>query len=293
MKTSRSGLAALFFVYFVWGSSFLAIRLAVSGDGAFAPYTLAAVRTFVAGVVLLACGLAQGAIPRMSAAAFRWLALTGTLLWVGGHALVIFAERRMDSGLAALIFASTPLWAALLEGARGKTTVRPLPVLAGFAGVVIVLPLGAGMRGDLWFDGAVLLLSAFLWALGTVLGEGPAKGLPITVSTGTQLTVAGVVTAAWAFAAGESMPAPAPRALGAAVYLTLIGTVLAYLAYVHAARRLPVPWLMSFGYVNPVVAVVLGALVLGEKIGVREGFGMVIVVASVAWLFAVPAQEVA
>jgi drug/metabolite transporter (DMT)-like permease len=292
VQASRSGLLALFVVYFVWGSSFLAIRLAVSGGGAFAPFALAAVRTLAAGFLLLGVSLARGHSLRVGWPAFRWLAFTGTLLWVGGHALVIWSERRLESGLAALLFASAPLWAALLEGARGAPWApeRILSVLAGFAGVALVLPLhGSSLAGGHWVEGAALLLSAFFWALGTVAGEGPAKGLPLTVTTGVQLAVAGAVTLAWSVHAREAWATPGPRALFACGYLVVVATVLAYAAYSHAQRTLPVPWLMSFAYVNPVVAVALGALLAGERLGPRAAMGAAVVVGSVVFLLAGPA----
>ena len=289
VKTPRSGFWALFLVYFIWGSSFLAIRLAVSGAGSFQPYSLAAIRTLSAGLLLLAWAGVRGDSLRIGWTRFRWLALTGILLWVGGHTLVIWAERRMESGLAALLFASTPLWAAMLEGLRGRG-FRAAPVIAGFVGVTLVLP-PATLGPGLWVDAAVLLISAFFWAFGTVLGEGPAAGLPIPVATGIQLTVAGLVTSLLAYEAGESAPAPDLRAFLACAYLIFFGTVLAYLAYSHALRTLPVAWLMSFGYVNPVVAVALGALVLGERVEARSALGISVVVGSVIWLFAGSAPQ--
>ncbi len=297
MKISRSGLICLFVVYLVWGSTFLAIRLAVSGPGAFAPYTLAAIRTGSAALLLLLWSFLRGESLRLGWRALSWLAITGTLLWVGGHALVIWAEQRMDSGLAALIFASTPLWGALLSGILrpelpgGPRPMRNfrtfLPVLLGFFGVALVLPLqGPSLGNGLFGEGAALLFSAFLWAFGSVLGPGPAENLPISVSAGIQLLAAGLVTTVIAILAKEPLPAPELHAVAACVYLILFGTVLAYLAYVHILRTLPVSWVMSFAYVNPVVAMILGAFVLHEKISARSAAGMVVVVGSVIWLFA-------
>ena len=120
--------------------------------------------------------------------------------------------------------------------------------------------------------------------------EGPARGAPIAVITGVQLTAAGVFNLAWAALAHETWNPPDLRGWLAFGYLTFFDTVVAFLAYAYAQRRLSVSWLMSFAYVNPVVAVLLGALVLGEKLGLRTGVGMVVVLASVIWLFAKPAE---
>jgi drug/metabolite transporter (DMT)-like permease len=281
---NKKGLAALLFLYVVWGSGFLAIRLAVTGEGAFAPYTLAGLRTFAAGILLFGLALAKGDSWRMSARAFVWLLLTGVLFWVGGHTLIIWAERRLDSGLAALIFASSPLWAALFEGFRGRA-VRWAPLVVGFVGVALVLPLSGGSGPTLWLDGAIVMLAAIFWALATVLGDGPAAGVPLAVSTGVQLAAAGIFNLAWALLAREPWVSPNVRAWGAFVFLTVVDTMLAFLAYAYAQKRLSVGWLMSFAYVNPVVAVVLGGCVLGEQLTLRAACGMAVVVASVAWLF--------
>jgi len=289
VKISRSGLFALIAVYLIWGSSFLAIRLAVSGSGAFPPYTFAALRTLIAGALLLGWSLSRGHSLAIGWPSFRWLAFTGILLWVGGHSLVIWAEQRMDSGLAALIFASTPLWSVFLAGfwSRGEWNFRRFfPALVGFIGVALVLPLnGTPLGGGLMIDGAALLLSAFFWALGSVLGSGPARDLPITVSTGLQLFSAGIVNLLIAALAGETLAAPGLRAALAGTHLILLGTVVAYLAYAHTVRTLPISWVMSFAYVNPVVAMALGYFVLREPITFRAFAGTAIVVGSVGWLF--------
>jgi drug/metabolite transporter (DMT)-like permease len=291
VQISRSGLLALLFVYFVWGSTFLAIRIAIRGDHSFAPFMLAAFRTGGAGLVLLLVALACGHSLRVGWKPFAWLAFTGLLFWIGGHALVIWAEQRVDSGLAALIFASVPLWAVLLECWRKNDwqAKKLLPVLVGFLGVSLVLPLdGSSLGGGLWIDGAALVLSAFFWALGSVLGDGPARHLPLALTGGYQLLSASLVSFLIALLAGESRVIPGGEALLAGCYLLFVGTVLAFLAYAHTLRVLPVNLLMSFAYVNPVVALVLGALVMDEKLGVRSFAGMAIVLGSVAWIFLAP-----
>ncbi len=286
---SRSGLAALFFVYVVWGSTFLANRIAVSGPDAFGPFTLAAICSLGAGTILLSVAFGQGYSLRMDFGILCWSAVTGSLLWTGGNALMIAALERVESSLAALLYASSPLFAAMIEGALGKK-VRSLPLIVGFVGVAAVLPFnGSGSDNSrLMGDATLILASAFFWALGTILGAKLPSGLPITLLTGTQLISAGLTTTLLVYLIGEPLPSPRLGAMIACCYLVVVGTVLAFLAYSHAARRLSISWLMSFAYVNPMIAVALGALVLNEPITPRMLLGMALIISSVVWLFTAP-----
>lgn len=286
MRLSRSGLLALAVVYLVWGSTFLTIRLAVIGDS-FTPFALAAIRTFCAGLCLLALGAWQRHRLWIGARDFGWLLFTGMLLWVGGHSLLVWASQRVDSGLAALLFASIPLWSYVLTWRQRPWCAREfMPVAIGFVGVALVLPLGAGDSLALdpasVRDGALVLFSAFLWSLGSVLGI--HERIPVAVASGYQLLFAGLANAAIAVALGAGIGHPDTRAWLACLYLVLPGCVLAFLAYSHALRVLPLPLVMSFAYVNPLVAVALGALVLGEHLSARATAGCAVVLGSVFWL---------
>lgn len=283
MRLSRSGLLALAIVYLVWGSTFLAIRMAVTGD-AFHPFALAAVRTLGAGLCLLALGAGQGHSLRVGARDVAWLVFTGLLLWVGGHTLLVWASQRVNSGLSALLFASIPLWSYLLTWRQRPWNAKEfLPVTAGFLGVALVFPIAGGALGAAALrDGALVLFSAFLWSLGSVLGI--HERMPVAVASGYQLLFAGLANAAIAAAAGEGFGHPDARAWLACLYLVLPGCVIAFLAYSHALRVLPLPLVMSFAYVNPLVAVALGAAVLGEQLTARAALGCAVVLGSVFWL---------
>lgn len=283
MSYSRAGLFSLLVVYLVWGSTFLAIRVAVTGQG-FDPYALAALRTLGAGGLLLLLARGQGHSLRLAQRDLLWLAFTGVVLWVGGHTLLIWASRRMDSGLSALLFASIPLWSALLTRNAFRSLSRLLPVAAGFLGVALVFPVTPGaVDSTALLDGAVVLFSAFLWSLGSVLGVD--RRIPVALASGYQLLFAGLVNALAALALGSGWASPDTRAWIACAYLILPGCVLAFLAYAHTLRTLPVPLVMSFAYVNPLVAVALGVLLLGETVSARTAGGIAVVLASVFWLF--------
>lgn len=282
MPLSRSGLLALLVVYLAWGSTFLAIRVAVTGDG-FNPYSLAAIRTLAAGIILLAWALWRKQSLRVGWKNLAWLSFTGVLLWVGGHTLLIWASRFLNSGFSALLFASIPFWSVLLTRRSLGNWRDLLPLVLGFLGVMAILPIDrSGFEAGTFFNASLVLFSAFLWSLGSVLS---AKGdIDIFVASGYQLFSAGLVNLAIAVVSGESWLTHDTRAWIACLYLILPGCVLAFLAHRHTLRTLPMPLVMSFAYVNPVVAVLLGMLVLGEQISLRMGLGMIVVLISVVWL---------
>jgi drug/metabolite transporter (DMT)-like permease len=290
MRSRLQGLASLAAVYVIWGSSFLAIRLAVQGAHAFPPISLAALRTLLSGALLVALAAASGQSLRVSRRELRGLALSGVLIWVGGNVPLLWGARRLSSGLAALLFASTPLssagLSAVLAGGwpRAKEAVS---ICAGFVGMLFLFPIGKSSLAPGMAAGAVAVLaSAFFWALGSLLGREATRSLPLMLASGYQLLIAGVVTATLARLAGESWVWPDRGALAAAAYLVLFPTVVAYLAYAHALKTLPLSWAMSFAYVNPLIAVLLGVAFLSEKLELRSLLGMALILASVVFLFA-------
>jgi len=283
MQLSRTGLASLLFVYLVWGSTFLAMRVAVGPLG-FDPFVLAAIRTFFAGLLLLALGKAQGHSLQLSQKDLRVLVLTGLLLWVGGHTMLVWASRRIDSGLAALLFSSVPLWSTLLMRADRTNPAKLVPAIVGFVGVALVFPVTAdSFRASELIDAGVVLLSAFFWAFGSVLEVD--RRMPLAVASGYQLFFAGVANALISLFVASPWVMPEPNAWLACLYLVVPGCVLAFLAYVHVLRTLSVGLAMSYAYVNPITAVGLGLLFLGESVSMRMLAGMLVVLGSVFWLF--------
>jgi drug/metabolite transporter (DMT)-like permease len=283
MPLSRSGLGSLLFVYLVWGSTFLAMRLAV-GEQGFDPFVLAAIRTFFAGALLLALGKTQGHSLSLPMRELRWLLLTGVLLWVGGHTMLVWASRRIDSGLAALLFSSVPLWSILLTKASRTNRSKLVPALLGFLGVALVFPVSRdSFRATEMIDAGVVLLSAFFWAYGSLLEVD--RRIPLAVASGYQLLFAGIVNAALSLGLAGEWQSPSGAAWLACLYLVVPGCVLAFLAYVHVLRTLSVSLAMSYAYVNPLTAVLLGVILLGESVTMRAGAGMLVVLGSVFWLF--------
>ena len=272
--------AALGVVYLVWGSTYLFIAIA----GETIPPLFAAGTRFVASGLLMAGLAAWRRDPRVLRIGRRELAaaaLIGALL-PGANAVVFVAERHVASGLAALIIGAVPLWIVLLRTLAGD---RPSPpaiagVLVGFAGLAILVRPGGG--APLW--GLLLLVGASLmWALGSFLS--PKLPLPRDqlASTAWEMLCGGLLILP--FAAFETRPEFAAfslRSIGGWLYLVTFGSVLAYTAYTWLLDNAPIGKVATYAYVNPVVAIALGALVLSERITWTIAVGAAIVLASVA-----------
>lgn len=254
--------AAMLAVYFLWGSTYLAIRVALES---FPPFALGAARFLVAGGGFYVVLRLRGA-PRPTAAEWRTSFLTGALLFGAGNGFVALGEQWVSSGLVALLVGTMPLWAAVFGRAAGQPPTRRewLGLGLGFTGVA-VLQLG----GELAAAGAGLvfvLLAPMCWALGGVLGR--SRPLPAgPMAAATQMLAGGVTMAVVAAALGESFTAvPSARALLAVLHLIVSGSLIGFTAYNFLLRRTRPAVANSYAYVNPVVAIVLGATMAGETV---------------------------
>jgi drug/metabolite transporter (DMT)-like permease len=283
---------SLVIVYLVWGSTYLGIRVAVRD---FPPLVLVGLRYLVAGVVLfpialrIPAGLQSGDPGPVRLGWRQWLgcAVVGGLLIVVGNGGVTVAEQRLPSGLAAVLVATVPLW---MIGFAVPIRHEPITLRAGSGvalGLVGVVVLAGGVTGggDL---GAVItvLVAASGWGLGSVLAHVvPLPSRPLVASamqmlvSGVVLVIVGVVSGAYSDVAWSDISAEVWWAFG---WLVLAGSVIAFSAYAFALADLPLAVVSTYAYVNPVVAVLLGAMLLGERLSGRELLGTVIVVASVA-----------
>jgi len=289
-KLSRPGLAYLAIVYVVWGSTYLAIRVAVRDGAGWPPFTLAFLRVMMASVILLGWAYLRGERLRLTRDEILLMAGTGTLLWLGGNGLVNLAEQRVDSGLAALLVASMPIWVELITA----VVDRRLPswrtagsVLIGFAGVgVLSWPvLREGSRGDA-FAVAALLLAPLFWALGSIWLQRRKPDLGVRTISGYQQLLGGASLLIVALLTREPLPQPTGEAWLAFGYLVLFGSVLAFTSYMATLRLLPYRVVATYTYVNPVIAVSLGWLILHEVVTGWTLAGALLVVAGVAGVFA-------
>jgi drug/metabolite transporter (DMT)-like permease len=288
-KITSIGLANLLIVYVVWGGTFLAIRIAVRDGAGFPPFALGLTRSVAAGVLLLLWGAISGKRLRIARDEIVVLVLSGVLFWTIGNGMVILAEKRADSGLAALIIASTPIWAALIDSIvdrRLPSQMLFLSLLIGFAGIVLLgLPsLLNGTRSDSMAV-LTLIVASISWAAASVWqGRRPQRLAP-QVSSGYMMLFGSVGLLALTLITREPLPNPIPQAWVAWLYLVLFGSVIAFTAYMRTLRLLPISIATSNAYVNPVIAVVLGAFFLGEIVTIWTIAGAVLVLLGVAGVF--------
>ena len=291
---SRLGLAHLGVVYVVWSSTYLAIRLAVGPGGGFPPFSLGSLRCLAAAPLLLLWARARRARIRLTLRETFVLAVSGMLLWTTGNGFVVLAEQRTESALAALIVSSTPIWVVLLETLVDRKWPTPLAVLSlviGFVGAgLISLPrMSGGLDADA-LSTLVLLLAALSWGGGSLYQRRHALRVDPIVSSAYQQLFGGLGMALLAFASREPWPTPTPRGWAGFVFLLVFGSLLAFTSYLTALRLLPTRIVFTYAYVNPVIAVVLGSFLLGERIGLVTALGAGLVLLGVAGAFRVHAQ---
>ena len=253
---------ALFSLYLVWGSTYLAMRVAMDG---FPPFTMAALRFLVAGLVMLALARARGeAFPTGR----QWLnALAiGTLLLAGGNGGVAIAEQTVSSGLAALMVSAMPLWMALFGGLWGRWPAPKdwVALVLGFGGIVL-LNVGSELRGSPGGVAALMFATAS-WAFGSLWSR--RLDLPEgMMAAGAEMAAAAPVLLLLSALHGERLPPVIPaRAIWALAYLIVFGSLVAYTAYLYLLARVPATVASSYAYVNPLVALVLGAALAGERL---------------------------
>ena len=276
-------------VYFFWGSTYLGIDIAVEQ---IPPALMCGIRFLIAGVFMLAfCGL-RGRRVRYSPAQLGRMAIVGVLLLMGGNLTLSYAEKHVASGLAALIIAVTPLWFLVLDSlllghhriaAQGK-----VGLFLGVAGLMVLLwpdlmATSALGRIQLWAS-ISLLGGSFSWALGSVLAKKwKSPDVDPFSATAWQMIAAGLANLVTALALGDlSRAVWTRRGIGATLYLVIFGSWVGYTAYIWLLNHVPTSKVSTYAYVNPVVAVFLGWLVLHERVDAYILAGSAVVVASVA-----------
>lgn len=252
---------ALGALYLIWGSTYLAIRVALE---AFPPLQLAGVRFVIAGGALLGWQHLRGArFPTLRE--WRSSLIIGVLL-IGGNTLVTAAEQWVSSGLTAVAIGSVPLWVGLLSGLFGRWPARNewLALGVGFAGVML-LNLGGELRGQP-LGAALLLLSALVWSLGSILSGRLPKASGLS-GTGALMLCGGVLDLLIALIIKESRPHDVTfRAVFSFFWLVIPGSIVAFSTFTWLLGKVRPTLATSYAYVNPVVAVGLGALILNEPI---------------------------
>src|SRR5512146_1024726 len=267
-------------IYVIWGSTFLAIRVAVAS---IPPLLMMAARHLTAGALVYAYMRTrrEPAPPRR-----MWVPalVAGALCFWGGHGLLAWAEQRVSSGMAALLVALEPVIMVLLARRakqEGRISGRTLAGLVlGIAGVAVLMPVDA--RGELVAALAVLL-GAVLWSVGAIYARGAVSGVSSGMYSAMQMLAGGVLLLGVGAAFGErvSLGSVSMRSVVALGYLIVFGSVIAFSAYTWLMRVSTAARVGTHAYVNPIIAVVLGWALGGEVVTVRMLVGAVIVLASV------------
>jgi drug/metabolite transporter (DMT)-like permease len=296
-QVSRSAWLALAIVYVVWGSTYLGIDLAVR---TMPPFLMASVRFLIAGPLLYVWATRRGDRNDRPTAR-HWLSafLIAAPMLAIGNAAVGWAEQTIDTGTASLIIASVPLWMALLDRvfyAQRLARKIVIGLVVGFGGVgLLVAPGGPG--GGASRAAIVLVFSSLAWAVGSLYSrQAPQPQRPL-VAAAMQMTAGGLILAVISAASGEASGFHVSQVsleswLGLA-YLIVAGSLLAYTAYMWLLREVPTSLVGTYAYVNPVVAVLLGTVILGEPLTWRTLVGGGVILASVALIVSAPKPRAA
>ena len=281
-------LVAYILVCVLWGSTYLAIRI---GVGVLPPFLFAGVRFLLAGLMLLGGALAFGERLPLRARDYLVLAAVGLFLLAGGNTLVVWAEQFTPSGAASLFVVTVALWMALFDsvmpGGAGRLSWQVIAGLVlGLAGTALLV--GADPRTILHSDlrGPVALTAASAsWAFGSVYYKRQHPQAGPYVGAAIEMIAAGTVVAALGLLLGEAHHVHlTARGLGALAYLVVFGSIVGYTAYAYALHHAPATIVGTYAYVNPLIAVLLGWLLLREPVGPRTFIAMGMILGAVLWI---------
>ncbi len=277
--------AAFAALYVIWGSTYFAIRVTLDSMTATAS---AASRFVIAGPFLLLLAWVNGHSIIPPRRDLRSLAIIGCLLLVGGNGLVVWSEQYVASGLAALTVATTPLWIAIVGALLPRGERLPATgwagVLLGLLGLSVLLwpKLRTGAGSELYGEMA-LLLATFCWTSGSLYSKRVVLTVPPLVATGWEMVFAGGVLSVIATRAGAfAQFAPTLQGWLALGYLVVFGSCIAFTAFGWLLQHVPAAKVMTYAYVNPVIAVLLGCLLRNEPFTTAMALGTPIIVAAVA-----------
>jgi len=273
-------------VCIVWGTTYLAIRVAVRS---IPPFLLTAMRFVFAGSALFVIARLRGeTVPRSKRILVELLFVA--LLMVGiGNLSVVWAEQWVPSGIAALLVATAPFWAALLERFRPNGerigAPRAAGMLIGFVGVALLVTPGASGAFDLHFllGALAIQIGSMCWQYGTMRGKYNLTEVTPFMSSAFQMMIGGVAVGIVGLAIGEAHRLTWTRdgVLGL-VYLATFGSLLAYTSYVYALKKIRMTNMSMYAYINPLVAVLLGWLILHEQLNWVSIVAMCIILGGVA-----------
>lgn len=281
----RLAYAAWAAVCFFWGTTYLAIRVGVEE---LPPSLFAGLRHLVAGLLLFGWMRLRGHdLPKGR----DWLHLTivGLSLLAVGNWMVVWAEKTVPSGLAALLVATSPFWMSgvesLLPGGDRLTVRGVLGLLVGFGGLVyLLLPQlqGQSINAGMLLGFLAVEVGCASWALGSVYSRRNPVSVKPLMGASIQMLVAGVALTLLGTFQGEWPRFHfSPKTGAAMLYLIVFGSIVAYSSYTYALQKLPISTVSLYAYLNPIIAVFLGWWLLGEHVGAREGIAMAVILGGV------------
>jgi len=280
-------LAAFAAVYLIWGSTYLAILLAIKS---IPPFFMAGTRFFVAGLIVLIWALVKGERLPDKKSIFK-ISLAGILMLALGNALLAWVEQYIASGVAAILVATVPLWFVLLDKKQWRYHFSNkqiiLGLIVGFAGVILLF---AGKGSADLFNSKIKIISLIVLFVGTIgwtIGSLYSKYQKINGSTlmkvAIQMLAASIVIFIGGFGFNEQKDFAFRKitwdSIGALAYLIIMGSLVAYMAYIWLLSIRPASLVGTYAYVNPVVAVLLGWLFANEHINIQKIIGLVIIIA--------------
>jgi drug/metabolite transporter (DMT)-like permease len=277
-------------VYVLWGSTYLAIRIVVEH---LPPLMMGALRATTAGVLMLSFRAARGHRIRVGRRDLLRLALIGFLLLVGSNVVMGWGETYVPTGLAALLVAVVPLWFLILERLTHSTDRLSARGIAGIAlgvvGVVVLLWPGlaaerTAMGGSQLFGSLLVLVASVSWAVGSILVRRWHMPIDPYAAAGWEMLFGGVISTTLALATGQMRHvawAQATNSLWAVFYLIVAGSLVGFSSYVWLLKNVPIAKVATYAYVNPIVALILGCTLHGERMNVSMLAGAVVVIVSV------------
>jgi drug/metabolite transporter (DMT)-like permease len=282
-------------LYLIWGSTYLGILFAIQS---IPPFLMAGARFFLAGLIMFGVARTQGPL-KSTWVEWKTAVIVGACLLLGGNGGVTLSEKFIETGLASLIVATVPIYITLLGWLFGMTP-RPQPIVwlglaGGFLGVALLL--GPALR----FSGgggshpaigmAILLVGSFLWSAGSLYSRRAKHSASPFLGAAQQMFCGGVLLLIVGLFTGEGKhfhPANITTlSLGAFAYLVLIGAIVGYTAYFWLLRHCDPAKVATYAYVNPIVAVLLGALFAHETVTLRTLIAAVLIIGSVALIITV------
>lgn len=276
-KEERQTILAYIAVCIFWGSTYLAIRIGVSE---LPPTIFAGIRFLIAGSLMLGYAKIKGLpMPKNLSEVFK-ISIVGVFLLVGGNGAVVWAETRVSSGIASLMVATVPLFMAIIEYmSPSKTKINKkgwLGLFIGFAGVAFLV-LTDWNKSSVDIIGMVLLIiGALSWALGSVYSKSFTTSASTISNIAIQMLSGGICLSIIGAVLGEFQGVQiTPKGLGALLYLVVFGSIVAYSCYIYILQKWPAAKAGTYAYVNPPVAVMLGAIILGEVISIKIIFATI------------------